>query len=237
MVVNCPHCAKQLKLNDKVRSSIEQLAPGKKIKVKCVHCAEAFTLDGSSIGAESFPPRSVSSNDEAKVRRGVVTPPAAPDIEWLRDGTFEDREVVEDIPRALVLFPDIPERDLFIRAASDFGYLVEQVNTPEEAIDKMRFVNYAAVFLHENYERGGLESGKFHQFMRRMEMGRRRYIFYVLIGKQFETLYDLQALTCSANCVVNDEDAEFISTVLRKTIPEYESLFGPVMEALRMAGK
>jgi len=101
----------------------------------------------------------------------------------------------------------------------------------------MRFVNYSAVFLHEDYERGGLERGKFHQFMRKMDMGRRRYIFYVLIGKQLETLYDLQALAYSANCVVNSEEAEFINTVLRKTIPEYESLFGPVMEALRMAGK
>ena len=235
MVVNCPHCTKQLKLNEKVRSSIEQLPSGKKIRVKCVHCAEAFGLDSSSLSGTISPPRSVA--DDSKSRRGILSPPPAPDIEWLREGTFEDREIVEDIPRALILFPDVPESEVFIRAASDFGYLVEQVNTPEEAIDKMRFVNYAAVFLHEDYERGGLERGKFHQFMRKMDMGRRRYIFYVLIGKQLETLYDLQALAYSANCVVNSEEAEFINTVLRKTIPEYESLFGPVMEALRMAGK
>ena len=68
-------------------------------------------------------------------------------------------------------------------------------------------------------------------------MSRRRYIFYVLIGEQFKTLYDLQALSCSANLVVNDAEIPYIGIVLKKAIPEYEALFGPLMEELRIAGK
>jgi hypothetical protein len=229
MIVNCPNCDKQLKLSEKVRESILGLEPGRKIKVKCVHCREPFGLDAGNI--QGSQPRNRTARGSRTVR-----PPAPPTVDWLRDGNFEDQEVIEDIPRAMVLMPDIPSREIIVSAAADFGYLVEEAVTPEEAIEKMQFVNFAAVFLHNEFEPGGIEVGKFHQYMRDMDMSRRRYIFYVLLGDQYNTLYDLQALACSANIVVNDNESRYIGTVLRKAIPEYEALFGPLMEELRVSG-
>ncbi|MGW8195416.1 MAG: hypothetical protein ACWGOX_14250 [Desulforhopalus sp.] len=232
MIVNCPHCKKQLKLSEKIRESIQDLEPGRKIKLKCVHCAVPFNLEAKNI---DIPERQGSIL--AKKKKREIPPPAPPAVDWLREGAFKDEEVVEDIPRAMVLMPDSQSREIVVKAAADFGYLVEQAASPEEAIEKMQFVNFAAVFLHNDYEPEGIETGKFHQFMRQMNMSRRRYIFYVLIGEQFRTLYDLQALAYSANVVVNDSESAYIGTILRKTIPEYESLFGPLMEELRVAGK
>jgi hypothetical protein len=133
--------------------------------------------------------------------------------------------------------PEVPERKVVIEAAEKFGYRVEMADTPDQAIGKMQFVNFASVFLHSGFEPGGIESGLFHQYMRNLKMGRRRFIFYVLIGPEFKTLYNLQALASSANLVVNDAEIPYIETVLRKTIPEYEALFGPLMEELRIAGR
>ena len=237
MIVNCPNCNKQLKLSDKIQESVQQLGPGRKIKVKCVHCAVPFGMDANSIKTAS-PNRNAGRPAPGEgASTGKVRPPASPSTEWLREGVFEEKEIVEDIPRALVLMPDSPLRETVVKAATEFGYRVEQAPSPEEAIDKMRFVNYAAVFLHSDFEQAGISSGKFHQFMREMNMSRRRYIFYVLIGKQFETLYDLQALAYSGNLVVNDNEIQFIGTVLKKAIPEFETLFGPLMEELHVAGK
>lgn len=233
MVVNCPHCEKQLKLSEKIQKSIGSLSAGKKIKVKCIHCSEAFGLDQ---GGKTNAIGGIASGAPQKLT-ARLRPPSPPSIDWLVDGEFDEKEIIEDIPRALVLLPEMEVKKGIIKAAEDFGYLVEQVETPEEAIDKMRFVNYSAVFLHEHYENGGIGTGKFHQFMCRLSMSKRRYIYYVLIGPQFRTLYDLEALAYSANLVVNDTEAGYIATLLRKTIPEYEELFGPVMEELRMAGK
>jgi hypothetical protein len=231
MIVNCPHCDKQLKLSDKVRESILGLEPGRKIKVKCVQCSQPFGLNAENIKV------SQPVKGAAKGEKKGVKPPAPPAVDWLRDGTFEDQEVVEDIPRAMVLMPDIPSRETIVSAAADFGYLVEEATTPEEAIEKMQFVNFAAVFLHSDFEPGGIELSKFHQYMREMDMSRRRYIFYVLLGDHYNTLYDLQALAFSANIVVNDNESQYIGTVLRKAIPEYEALFGPLMEELRVSGQ
>ena len=238
MIVNCPHCSKQLKLSEKIQVGIQGLEPGRQIRVKCVHCAEPFGLDSKKIELSGPAPSTVKSETTSQQEAGTkLKPPDPPSVDWLKDGTFEDKEVVEDIPRALVLMPDNPSRECVVKAAADFGYRVEQAPTPEEAIDKMRFVNYSAVFLHSDYEQGGVHSGKFHEFMRGLNMSRRRYIFYVVIGEQFQTLYDLQGLVYSANLVVNDAEIPYIGMVLKKAIPEYESLFGPLMEEMRVAGK
>jgi hypothetical protein len=229
MIVHCPQCGKQLKLSEKIRESIENLEPGRKIKVKCVHCSAPFGLDGADMAGKTAGAVSPVSSR--------VRPPSPPDISWLREGAFEDQEVVEDIPKSLVLFPDIPVRAMVVKAAGDLGYLVEQVTSAEDALDKMRFVDYAAIFLHSRFEEGGIEEGAFHHAMRMMPMARRRMIFYVLVGERFQTLYDLQALACSANLVVNDTELPLIATILKKAIPEYEALFGPLLEELQVAGK
>jgi hypothetical protein len=235
MIVHCPHCGKQLKLGEKIRENVRRLEPGRRAKIKCSHCSVPFSLDMSMDQSSATPPGRDAAGRSAG--GGRIKPPAPPDTDWLKDGSFEEKDVVEDIPKAIVLMPDLPGRDLVIKAAAAVGYRVEQAATPDAAIEKMRFVNYAAVFLHSRFESGGIRSGAFHQYMRSMNMARRRYIFYVLIGEQFATLYDLQALSCSANLVVNDAEIPYISTLLKKAIPEYEELFGPLMEELRIAGK
>jgi hypothetical protein len=235
MIVQCPRCGKQLKLGEKISESVRRLEPGRRIKIKCAYCGVPFGLDKSM---EKNGAAGQNREDAAGVMSGPrIKPPDPPDTEWLRLGNFEEKEVVEDIPRALVLIPDAPGRENVGKATAGVGYRVEQAETADEAIDKMLFVNYAAVFLHSRFEPGGIHSGKFHRYMRSMIMARRRYIFYVLIGEQFRTLYDLQALSCSANIVVNDAEIPYIGTILKKAIPEYEGLFGPLMEELRIAGK
>jgi len=236
MIVNCPHCSKQLKLSDKVRDSLQLLEPGRKIKVKCINCGTPFGLDktmqpegpGRKTGAESAPPVSGP---------GSVKPPAPQNIDWLKDGSFQDKEVVEDIPSALLLIPEGEVRNTCEKAARSLGYRVEIATDVQDAKDKMRFVNYSAVFLHAEFEPGGIGNGEFHRYMREMNMSRRRYIFYVLIGDKFATLYDLQAMANSANVVVNSAEIPYIATVLKKAIPEYEELFGPIMEELQASGK
>ena len=236
MIVNCPNCEKQLKLSPKIQENIRKLGPGKKIKIKCAQCQTPFGLDAAKLVVDS------AAKPEKKQKSGAsadkfVQPPDFPDISWLKDGAFEDQEDVEDVPLALVLMPDTPARDVVIKAAEGIGYQVETPLSAKEAVNKMQFVNYASVFLHSAYEPGGVHSGVFHQYMRNLTMSRRRFMLYTLIGQEFKTLYDLQALAYSANLVVNDGEVSYLETILRKAIPEYEALFGPLMEELRIAGK
>lgn len=236
MRVSCPHCGKQMKISEAIRSSIDALGPGQQIRVKCVQCERPFGID-STTGEKPVSSNGNRRNASSGKRSVVVLPPDPPDISWLKEGAFEEKEVVEEVPRALLLMPDYPVRGNVIKDLEKIGYRVEMAGSPEEAMSKMQFVNFAAVILHSRFEEKGIAGGSFHMFMQAMNMSRRRYIFYVLIGEEFKTLYDLQALTASANLVVNDADIPHFSLLLRKTIPEYEALFGPLMEELRLAGR
>jgi len=223
-------------LSTKIQDSIRKLGTGKKVKIKCSQCLKPFGLDADKLLVDSATGRGGAPKPDVSASQ-AVEPPDCPDISWLKDGVFEGGEDVEDIPLALVLMPDTPARKIVIKAAEGTGYQVETVLSAEEAVNKMRFVNYTSVFLHSAYEPGGVNSGVFHQYMRNLTMSRRRFILYILIGEEFKTLYDLQALAYSANIVVHDKEVPHLETVLRKAIPEYEALFGPLMEELRIAGK
>ena len=146
--------------------------------------------------------------------------------------------MIEDIPKVLILMPaDSPDCRLVTEAMEALGYQSSLVESAEEAMGKMQFVNYASVILHSHYEGSTLEKGAFHKFMRAMQMNKRRYIFYILIGPEFHTLYDLQALACSANLVVNDQDLSQLTLILRKAIPQYEEMFGMIMQEMHTLGR
>ena len=235
MITQCHACAKQLKLSEKMLDSIKKLGPGKNIRIKCPGCEEAIVLDSSLLtsGQSGSPPVEKKPSTPKK----SVKPPAPPDISWLEEGVFDQDDVIEDVPLALILMEDSPHRDSIIESIEGIGYKTEIVKSSKEAMEKMQFVEYSAVVLHSQYERQNLRTSVFHNYMCDMNMSRRRFIFYTLIGPEFKTLYNLQALAHSANLVVNEAEIPYFNVILRKAIPEYEELFGPITEELRLQGK
>lgn len=222
MIIICQNCNKKLKLSDKTEKGIQQLAPGRLLRLPCPKCGEAIVLDGNHLNPSS-------TAQQKNLKAEAVKPPEAPDITWLKEGTFEEEEVVEDIPQTLILINPGSARDQVAKAIESIGYQASFAGSDEEAMEKMQFVNYASVILHTSFRPGPLDESPFHNFMRDMSMLKRRYIFYILIGPDFSTLYDLEALALSANLVVNDNEIPELLTILRKAIPRYEELFGSLM--------
>lgn len=225
--ITCQNCSKILKISKKIEKGIKQLAPGRLLRLPCPKCGEAIVLDASNLVSQSPP---------AAAPIKTIKPPSAPSVDWLKDGTFEEEEAVEDIPQTLILIQPGPERDLISKAVESIGYQASFAESDEDAIEKMQFVNYASVILHTEFGNGSLDESSFHQFMRDMSMTKRRFIFYILIGKEFSTLYDLEALSKSANLVVNSNETPYLLTILRKAIPSYEELFGPLMAEINAYG-
>lgn len=236
MTTQCPHCQKKLKLSPKIEEGLRLLSPGKSIRINCPQCAKAILLDAALLTLDT--PQGTGASPAPNRTNQQVTPPPPPDLSGLKNiSDDEGKGKVEDVPRALILMPDSPDCRLIAEAMEGLGYLPTFVQSAEDAMDKMLFVNYASVILHSHYEGSALENGAFHQFMCAMNMNKRRYIFYMLIGPEFHTLYDLQALACSANLVVNDQDLSQLPLILRKAIPEYEGMFGAIMQEMNALGR
>jgi hypothetical protein len=177
-----------------------------------------------------------ASKAAAGKKRGIgkadpaIKAPQPPDLGWLKDGHMPVEEKVRDVPMALVLHPD-QEAIAKVKAAMEtLGYRAMTAATAEEAMEQTRSVNFATIVLHVDFEEGGLENSTFHKYMRNMVMAKRRYVFYILFGAQFHSLYELEALANSANLVVAEQDLDFFDIILHKAIPAYEALFGPFLE-------
>jgi hypothetical protein len=226
MLTQCPFCQQPLRFSDEQSSRLEQalvqLAPGKLLNLKCPLCRETIGLDKSGLPPQAPVPR--------------VVPPPPPTLDWLHTGLYQGEEKVEDVPMALVLHQSGEQRQRVGEALEAVGYQVFMSETTADALERMRFVNFSCIVFHVDME-GGVGHSTFHAHMRRLSMDRRRYIFYILIGSAFRTLYDLEALACSANLTVNTGDLRHLDVILRKAIPSYEELFGGFLEELEAHGK
>lgn len=227
MIIACPHCGKQLKAGEKFIQSVQALSQGEAAKVKCTQCARPFEVTASMLA--------VSGQEAGDIK---VKPPAAPDLNWLVSETVVVDDVVDELPLVMLLVRDADKYSVLAKAFESLGYRVGSAKTAAEAIEKMQFVVYSAVVLHTDFEGGSaLDSSLVHSSICGMEMYRRRHMLYILVGDQFNTMYDLEALSYSANMVVNDRELSHFSMLLRKMVLDYEALFGPFIDELQIAGK
>lgn len=258
MLSYCPHCHQDLALSpaqkQKIETALAALPSGKTLKIACPKCRQPMELQatGGAGGLEILKDvlYSEHTGDEDLAAMGIVQsyqkrpqptrmPPLAPkppDISWLASGEYQAKEVIEDVPRVLILAADQRVSAAVTGAFTGLGYLPTSVRSAEEAIDKMRFMSFDAVVLHSRFEGGGVDDSLFHRHMGEMAMDRRRTLLYVLVGPEFQTLYDLEALAHSANLVVNDRDADQLALILKKAQYDHAQLFGPFLEVLKQYG-
>jgi len=223
MISSCPHCHKELNLSsgqtEKLKKALAGLAPDKRLKFPCPHCRKSIELARE----EEHPQQSAIPG---------IQPPSPPDLNWLKKESISAHKDIEDIPRALLLIKEENIRSIMENLLEKMGYHIEQPADSDEAIDTMQSTDFGLIALHTAYE-GNLADCRFHEYMKWLEMRRRRNIFYMLIGPELTTLYNIEALTCSANLVVNDRDTGEIGLIIKKGLSDYETLFGPYFAALK----
>ena len=243
MINKCPHCQGALKFNaaqlEKIGKALKALKPGQRLPLKCPHCTKPMNLDAAGNPPGAAPKAAAAA--KAPEPAEVIKPPPPPSLEWLKNQKEDEGLLssghLRDVPMSLVLHEDDNMRHLIKSSMEALGYQTVSVNSAEEAIHEANATNYASIIYHTGFEPGGLQKSTFHEYIRKMPMSRRRYIFYILIGPEFISLYDIQALANSANLVVADKDLKDFQPILHKAIPYYEQLFGPLLEELSSYGK
>jgi len=244
MISNCPHCQGALKFNAaqlaKISQALKALKPGQRLPLKCPHCTKPMNLDAAG-NAAGTAKKAAAAPKAAESGAEVIKPPPPPSLEWLKNQKDEDEGIfgggARDVPMALVLHEDDNMRHLIKSAMEGLGYQAMSVNSSEEAIHETNATTYACIIYHTGFEPGELKDSTFHNYMRKMPMSRRRMIYYILMGPEFISLYDIQALANSANLVIADKDMKDFQPILHKAIPYYEQLFGPLLEELTSYGK
>jgi len=233
MITTCPHCSREFNFNEaqvaKIEAALATLKGGT-LKLKCPRCYESVELSSDGALADWRQPASPAAT-------GILAPPPPPpDIDWLTKGVFQDDEKIKDISKALILIDPGEIRANVLGAMVELFYQPTAVDTVEDALRQMQQIQYSAVVLHSKFASTKLRKSALHEHMSKMSMSQRRYIFYILIGPEFHSLYSLEALSNSANLVVNERDVEHFKNIYKRAKAEYEELFGPFIGTMKEAG-
>ena len=234
MITHCPHCEKSLNFSEaqqaKINGALSTLGVGTTLKIKCPLCTDSIELQPDGTLSDWRAPVVADSRGKG------LEPPAPPNIDWLTQGVYEKDETIKDIPRVLVLVDSGPMREKIVGSMVESFFQPTAVDTVDEALEQMRVVRFDAVVLHSKFAGNKLRKSEFHEYMKKMSMVRRRYIFYILIGPELHTLYSLEALSNSANLTINENDIDHLKNIYKRGKTEYDELFGPYINALKEKG-
>lgn len=170
---------------------------------------------------------------EKRTGRGMLDfdcRPLPPDVSWLADGLPDSTSDSNVQPRqCLVISSSKANRDAIKRALSPFGYIPSQApSSRERSVRELSNPNISLVI-------GDVADVMpvMHARMLALPIVRRRMVFYVLVGPNLRTLYGLEALSLSANLVVNYSDLDRLELILRKGFRDFEALYGAFLEQLQ----
>lgn len=175
-----------------------------------------------------LPPRSVKQ-DLAGRDLDFGCRPQPPDVSWLQDGLSPgDREGAVEPRQGVILISDPDRRRLVEKALASLGF---SVLSPGDGGGGIPAIANPAISLVIGHLADLLPN--VHAHILHLPMLRRRMIYYVVVGPRLRTLYGLEALSLSANLVVNDGDLGHLDKILQKGFRDYEHLYGPFLDELK----
>lgn len=140
----------------------------------------------------------------------------------------DDRRTQEESGLYALLLLQEEQRPLVERTLARMGYAITVAHSAEQALEELRTGRHQLIFCGTDGACAPL-----HQYIcRQMPQSRRRILYYVLVGPDVHTCYDLQALTLSANLLVNERELPQLDRILRRGFQDYAKLFLPFLEVL-----
>ena len=140
--------------------------------------------------------------------------------------------------RLALVCEDAPERQSVIKAALEqIGFAMLAPKNAEDAIQRVRRDTYEVVIIDEQYQGAGPLDNPVLTAIRTMQMSQRRWMFVMLLGRQFKTFDNAMAFARSVNVVVNLNDLPHLPAILKKGIAEHVDFYRVFRQVLAEAGK
>ena len=127
--------------------------------------------------------------------------------------------------------------DLGKATLKELGFKFHTAETPELAIERIRYTNYDVIIVHENFAGSSLRSNAVLNFLATLPMAQRRNWFVCLVGPSFKTLDAMQAFAQSVHLVLNPADLPNLTAILKKSLAENEILYRAYKDTLASMGE
>src|SRR5262245_12859528 len=119
----------------------------------------------------------------------------------------------------------------------ELGFKFHTAETPELAIERIRYTAYDCIVLHENFAGSSLRSNAVLNYLAPLPMPQRRSSFTCLVGPSFKTLDAMQAFAQSVHLVLNPSDLSNLGPILKKCLAEFELLYRAYKDTVAAVGE
>ncbi len=216
MQVECSSCNKEINIPD------NKIPQGQAFNLTCPSCKTKMRVDQHLKPPASDPAETVDATS------------------MVVDEDFEDDEEeieIYDEHDKIALILDRQNDDLWTTALTELEYKLQRANSPEHAVHKLKFNQYHVVAFHEKFGGSTLETSPLYKFLMDMSMDTRRKIFVALVGENFKTLDNMEALAYSVNLVINQKELDQLEAILKKSIGDNDNFYKVYRETMTALGK
>ena len=156
----------------------------------------------------------------------------------MSDESVEQQIAQGQTLRLALVCEDAAERQGVIKPALEqVGFTMVAAKNATEAIERMRRDTYEIVILDEQYQGATPLDNPVLTTIRAMSMSARRYMFVVLLGREFKTFDNMMAFTRSVNVVVNVNDLPHLPAILRKGVADNNEFYRVMRGVLQDTGR
>jgi predicted Zn finger-like uncharacterized protein len=218
MEIQCTGCNKRFIIPE------EKIPQKDTFQVRCPQCHNRITV--------SLKERMEEGSKETKEQPQELPPEEVP------VAAAAAEEMYSDVPLALVCEDNPSYQALIKGGVESLGYKAVLVQNPEEALERIKLVQYEVVVLSEDFGGGGSSSNStllIH--LQTMPMSSRRNIFFTLYGKNLKTMDNFMAFVKSANLVININDLSNLENILKRAIEDDKQFYRVFKDYLRELGK
>jgi hypothetical protein len=149
----------------------------------------------------------------------------------------EKIEFFEIGDKTSLICADPETKDAVKATLRELGFKYHVAETPELAVEHMRYTNYDCIVVHENFAGSTLRSNAVLNYLSPLSMAQRRYSFVCLVGPSFKTLDAMQAFGQSVHLTLNPIDLPNLGPILKKGLAEFESLYRAYKDTLANVGE
>ena|SRR5881394_132649 len=119
----------------------------------------------------------------------------------------------------------------------ELGFKFHTAETPEFAIERIKYNTYDCIVLHETFHASSLRTNPVLNYLADLPMAQRRYSFVCLVGPSFTTFDAMQAFAQSVHLVLNPADLPNLGPILKKALMEFESLYSAYKQTVQERGE
>ena len=223
MEIVCEKCDARLSIPD------DKIPRGQRASVSCPKCKNRLTLNTRSPGQNNLAPQ-VEEKTEPEVSKA--------NSDFVYEDTDSSLDFFEEgVKLTLVMGIDVQQVEKLGRIVEELGYRYVSAKNTRDAISKMRLHHFDVILLSDRFDEIELAHSPILQHINTLSMSVRRRIFLALIADEFKTMDHMMAFAMSANLVINGNDLDRLTAIMKHSILDNEKFYKVFMETMSEVGK